>query len=302
MSVTTAMSDKTAMSEKAAMSAETAVSTMAAMSNANTTTLINWRRRAGRIMATAAAALLALSMAASVQSQEEPGQQAEDQAGAQVQNNARELSLFEPVEQTATSNQPQTSGPRNPVATPGSGPQFALVGTSRFGDRYRVSVRTSGGEVITVDAGSGGSAAIPGYPGYRVTQVASRHVLLEQPASTPCFAFSDQGVSCEGGNVARLALATAEAVAPPQEPARRRDRGAETQEGQDDSSSEQGAEERPENPFAAALRAARERDEPDAAASRAEEQRFRPRRIDPDDVPEGFRLIRTPFGDRVVPL
>lgn len=211
------------------------------------------------------------------------------------------LTLFEPVEQGAGNDQNQASGPRNPTVSGGNGPQFALVGTSRFGDRYRVSVRDSSGEVITVDAGDGGSAAIPGYPGFTVTQVASRHVLLQHPGSTPCFDFRDQGVTCEGDNTARLALATAEPVAPPPEPERRRDRGADDRDARDADASEQDAEERPENPFAAALRAARERGEPDAAASRAEEQRFRPRRIDPADVPEGYRLIRTPFGDRVVP-
>lgn len=226
--------------------------------------------------------------------------QAQTPAGAQS-DDSTSLSLFEPVEQSSTSNQGQASGPRNPTVSAGSAPQFALVGTSRFGDRYRVSVRDSSGEVITVDAGAGGSASIPGYPGFSVTQVASRHVLMQHPANTPCFAFNDQGVTCEDGNTARLALATAEPVAPPAEPERRRDRRDDDRDARNADASEQAEDGQPVNPFAAALRAARERGEPDAAASRAEEQRFRPRRIDPADVPEGYRLIRTPFGDRVVP-
>jgi len=238
-------------------------------------------KRPNRIVATACAAWV-LSMSALIQAQPE----------------AQTLSLFEAVEQSAGNDQGQTTGPRTPSVSVGSGPQFSLVGTSRFGNRYRVSVRDSSGDVITVDAGEGGNAAIPGYPGFTVTQVASRHVLLQHPGNIPCFAFRDQGVTCEADNTARLALATAEPVAPPPEPERRRDRQAEDR---DADTREQDAEERPENPFAAALRAARERGEPDAAASRAEEQRFRPRRIDPADVPEGYRLIRTPFGDRVVP-
>lgn len=243
-------------------------------------------KRTNRLIATACAAL-ALSVPALVQAQPEE----------------QTLSLFEAVEQSAGNDQAQTTGPRNPsVSVGGGGPQFSLVGTSRFGNRYRVSVRDISGEVITVDAGDGGSAAIPGYPGFTVTQVASRHVLLQHPGNMPCFDFRDQGVTCEGDNTARLALATAEPVAAPPEPERRRDRRTEDRDARDADASEQDAEERPENPFAAALRAARERGEPDAAASRAEEQRFRPRRIDPADVPEGYRLIRTPFGDRVVPL
>jgi hypothetical protein len=31
-----------------------------------------------------------------------------------------------------------------------------------------------------------------------------------------------------------------------------------------------------------------------------EGERFRPRRIDPSEVQEGSRLIRTPFGDRII--
>lgn len=236
-------------------------------------------------MATAICAALAFCLSVAVQAQ-----------------NDDSLMLFEPLDQDAVNDQNQASGPRNPTQAVGSGPQFSLIGTSRFGDRYRVSVRDSSGEVITVDAGAGGSAAIPGHPGFAVTQVAARHVLLQHPGNSPCFSFRDQGVTCEGDNTARLALTTAEPVAPPPEPERRRDRRAEDRDARAADASDQDAEQRPENPFAAALRAARERGEPDAAASRAEEQRFRPRRIDPADVPEGHRLIRTPFGDRVVPL
>ncbi|MEX0739229.1 MAG: hypothetical protein WD071_07800 [Pseudohongiella sp.] len=238
---------------------------------------------------------LALCVAMSAHAQE----QAQEQT--QEQDQAPSLSLFEPIEQTSGTGEAQPSGPRNPTASANGGPQFALIGTSRFGERYRVSVRDSSGEVITVDAGDGGSAAIPGHPGFRVTRVESRHVLLEQPANSPCFEFRDQGVTCESDNMTRLALATAEAIAPPPEPERRRDRSNEDRDSQDADASEQEGDDRPQNPFAAALQAARERGEPDAAATRAEAQRFRPRRIDPADVPEGYRLVRTPFGDRVVP-
>jgi hypothetical protein len=65
-----------------------------------------------------------------------------------------------------------------------------------------------------------------------------------------------------------------------------------------------------DNPFAAALRAARERAESEGmplevmevmeVVEVVEGERFRPRRIDPSDVPPGARLIRTPFGDRII--
>ena len=56
----------------------------------------------------------------------------------------------------------------------------------------------------------------------------------------------------------------------------------------------------PQNPFAAALRAAAAEAPEDIANRRAEAQRFEVRRINPEDVPPGKRLVRTPFGDRLI--
>jgi hypothetical protein len=57
-----------------------------------------------------------------------------------------------------------------------------------------------------------------------------------------------------------------------------------------------------DNPFAAALRAAAQNERAGNAGQRGpfNAERFQPRRIAPEDVPPGMRVVRTPFGDRLV--
>lgn len=208
---------------------------------------------------------------------------------------AQELQLFEGVEQPEETERP--SGGNNQRSRGGntSGePMFTLVGTSRFGDRYRARLRSSGGDVVAVEYRPGESTAIPGYPGFQLESVSARHVIVQHPEHTPCADFTDQGVSCSvGDNSARLALATAEPVQR-EEPQDERGNG-------EGGNGEENGEEQAENPFAAALRAARDRSDEDEAALRARAQRFERRRISEDEVPEGYRVVSTPFGDRLVP-
>ena len=58
-------------------------------------------------------------------------------------------------------------------------------------------------------------------------------------------------------------------------------------------------EENRANPFDAIRRSA-ENGIP--APSRRGSEGFRPRRIDPADVPPGMRVVSTPFGDRLVEI
>ena len=54
-------------------------------------------------------------------------------------------------------------------------------------------------------------------------------------------------------------------------------------------------QEEPLNPFEALRQRSRNPDAPVQA-----EEQFRPRRINPDEVPTGMRVVSTPFGDRLV--
>lgn len=220
-------------------------------------------------------------------------------ASVQAQEPAQSLNLFRAVESQQTPATEQFTASR-PVESRMSGPQFTLVGTSRFGDRQRARIRSRSGEVIAVNIDASGSSPIPGYPGYQITDGGSRQLVVQHPTNAPCVEAADQGVSCSGPNVTRLQLATAEPIQRAPEPERRNGRNA---QGDADSASTNMSTDddaTAQNPFAAALRAARERGEVDPAVMRAEAERFRPRRIDPSEVPEGARVIRTPFGDRIV--
>lgn len=222
--------------------------------------------------------------------------------GAHAQEPEQSLNLFQQVERQQAVSSDQPAGPRS-VDPRANAPQFTLVGTSRFGDQQRARLRSQSGEVIVVTIDPSGNVPIPGYPGYQITDGGSRQLIVQHPANTPCFEATDQGVSCSAPNVARLQLATAKPIQPAPEPARgngrRNDRGVvEADPASVTSSTDAGAP--TENPFAAALRAARERGEADPAVIRAEAERFRPRRVDPSEVPEGARVVRTPFGDRII--
>ena len=227
---------------------------------------------------------LALLLSSAARAQENPGA---DQP----------LNLFQALEQV---NRPDTTAqqPARPAANANT-PRFELVGTSRFGDTRTARLRTADGQVIAVRVVPGQGAAIPGHPGYRITDAGSRRVAVRFPGNVPCNEFPDKGISCESAdNTARLQVATAAPiqVQEPQPPQRRRDRrgganGAESDEADG-----------PQNPFAAALRAARERNPEDEAVLRAQAERFERRRIDPSDVPEGYQVVRTPFGDRLIEI
>jgi hypothetical protein len=153
-------------------------------------------------------------------------------------------------------------------------------------------VRSPSGDAVSVELDPEVPVVIPGYPGYMVSAANTRELVVLHPASAPCVARTDKGVSCISGTEARLSIATASPLAPAQPaPA-----AAATLVSEPIPS-----EVSPDNPFAAALRAARERAESEGVPVQVMEgERFRPRRIDPSEVPEGSRLIRTPFGDRII--
>lgn len=199
---------------------------------------------------------------------------------------AQELSLFESVDVPAG----QVNGPIDEPRALGSGPMFTLLGTSRLGGKYKATLQTDSGDIIRVDFLGDESVPIPGHIDYRLVAVDSRQVSIRFPAASPCVAAQDKGVQCDADGLARLSLRTAAPVVV-----------APTQTAQ--LAGEEVAQPQNENPFAAALRAASENE---AAANgrgrNATRERFEVRRIPPEEVPPGMRVVRTPFGDRLVEL
>jgi hypothetical protein len=216
---------------------------------------------------------------------------------------AQELSLFEQIE---TQEQQVRPDPRpTPNERAGNGePEFTLVGTSRIGNKHRAVLRTRSGELVTVQGGPESTVQIPGHAGYRVTSVQPREVSLAYPSGAACMSYEDRGVSCSSASLASLSLTTAAPVqvAEPVAGTNPRGRAARLAEEALQAAAQEAGGDGSEatNPFAAALRAAANESAEDAASRRAEAQRFQMRRIDPSQVPPGQRLVRTPFGDRLI--
>ena len=207
---------------------------------------------------------------------------------------AEELNLFEPVESTTSSTTLNSDQAREQRVLPNA-PAFTLAGTSRIGGKQKASLVDSNGQVINVVMTDADSTPIPGHVGYRLVRVDSRRVAISLPANTPCIGSSDKGVECSTDGLAQLSLTTAAPIAVAQAPdAIEQVNGERVAENSD---------EEPENPFAAALRAAAQNEAATRGrGGRAISERFEVQRIAPEDVPPGKRVVRTPFGDRLVDL
>ena len=118
---------------------------------------------------------------------------------------------------------------------------------------------------------------------------------IRYPDNVPCVEFLERGVSCStAANIAALSLTTGEPL--PNNVAGSADRELEALA--NETADEAAADEPPTNPF----EALRNRQENNGAlGGRAGDNgRFTPRRISPEDVPPGMRVVSTPFGDRLV--
>lgn len=205
---------------------------------------------------------------------------------ASITVKAQDLSLFEGVQSdtaTATNNAP--SSPRRLGA---SEPAYTLVGTSRIGAKRTATLMNSAGEIQRVEYTPGTVVTVPGSAGITLVDFGSRSVSLRHSDGSECVSAENKGVKCEDG-LSVLSMATAEPL---------REQSPVAAEALTDASDTTEDDDTPANPFAAALRAAA--DNGDSVAPNSRRERFQPRRIEPEDVPEGMRLVRTPFGDRLV--
>lgn len=210
----------------------------------------------------------------------------------------QDLELFEDVERSGPgANQRGGGNSAADAAAPSLvEPEFVLVGSSRIGERRRVVLTHRGGETLTVPVAAEGQTSIPGYEQFRIVTSEGGRVAIQYPAGSSCVESADRGVSCDAGaNIAWLSLRPA--PAPEQFIV---DLDAEREE--DPELADQAREAReelardPNNPFARLRAEALGQDAPTPPA------RFRPRRIDPAEVPPGMRVVSTPFGDRLVEI
>lgn len=211
------------------------------------------------------------------------------QDSGQIYQNNQGLSLFEAVEVAAGGSSGANRTPRRPRDTV-SGPEFTLLGTSRIGGSYSAILRHRSGESILVRSQENTATAIEGHPGYSVLSVGTGKLSLRYPVSVPCVEDVRQGVSCTAApNTAELVLSSSAPLSRPATSAT-----FEQQAGSTESSTAQSI-----NPFEGIIAAQADGNDP-AQDGRVRGERFVPKRISPEDVPPGMRVVATPFGDRLV--
>jgi hypothetical protein len=203
------------------------------------------------------------------------------------------LELFEAVETSESRTRP-TARPGRESRVTTAGPEFTLLGVSRLGDKYSAILQDKEGDSLIVRADLGTNTQIPNHRGYAIVDVTASSVAIRYPGNNPCVEFNERGVSCNNAaNIAELVLANGEPIA------------AENQAIVADSENPTNIEviepqADPSNPFEA-LRNGRRGNIVNATGAEANTSgRFTPRRINPADVPEGKRIVATPFGDRLV--
>ena len=198
------------------------------------------------------------------------------------------LSLFEEIENNNEASSRQRERQSGGAGSSNSSPEFTLIGTSRIGESYSVIVKHRGGEFIVVAKELGSEIAIPGYQNYRLVEVGPAFVSIMYPEDIACYEASELGVYCDDNleNLARLTLANAEPLA-----------SGYSSSGfvvGSDLVEDREQEQNPTNPFEALLEGSSNPEPNDSDNS------FTPRRINPEDVPPGMRIVSTPFGDRLV--
>ena len=225
------------------------------------------------------------------------------QAYSQSSTDSQSLTLFEGLDGNSNNNAASSAGRNtnngrgNSRATQAA-PTFSLIGTSRIGNKRQALLRHMNGEVIQVPL-TDGINEVPGHELYAVVNHGAGQIALRYPSAIPCGDFPDQGVSCDSTtNISSLSITTAEAIASI-EPAPAAEASAlmgnEGNESNDDNPA--GQAEAVRNPFAAIRDRGRVGSTQAAPASE-----FQPRRISPEDVPPGKRVVSTPFGDRLVDI
>ena len=240
--------------------------------------------------------LNSLAVVAVAQNQTDPVSGAVPQSEATLANGNQGFALFETIE-TSESRNGAINRPTRESRVTTSQPEFTLLGVSRIGGKYSAMLRHKDGDSLIVDADPGANTLIPEHTGYSIINISAASVSIRYPGSNACVEFNELGVSCNSAaNIAELRLANGEPIASNATSSHRTvaapqaELGGEIIEGQN----------APRNPFAALNNTTRNGEATEAGATSNAEGRFTPRRISPEDVPEGMRVVATPFGDRLV--
>lgn len=198
--------------------------------------------------------------------------------------NNNELTLFENIPKQPSRN--STAQNRSADAIGASVP-FSLVGVSRIGSNYSIILRNGDNELLPITAISGAGTPIPDYTQFKIQNISSSSVYLSYPDNVMCTSSVNQGVTCnDETNIVRLSLSLKEPIEKKYQP----------------DSNQESIPDKNSNPFEELLRRQEQRETEESLNQDRNSQRFRPRRIPAEDIPEGMRVVSTPFGDRLVEL
>jgi hypothetical protein len=176
---------------------------------------------------------------------------------------------------------PKKTVPRQPARPKKPPPQkdFMIIGTSRIGDRRAVVLKGPDNKEFIQYFENNQRTAIKGYPDYYLVSVEAREVKIEYSTEFPCSEDKqEKALTCEQSNngktFAVLKLKQRKALPPAKQP---------------------------KKPQLSAADKAKKRAE--AQKKRKElYKNFKRKVIKDEDVPPGMRVVRTPFGDRLVPI
>ncbi len=171
---------------------------------------------------------------------------------------------------------------------------FVLRGTSLIGKQRSVVLKGPDSKEFIQKLENDQRTPIAGYPDYYLLNVTAREIQLEYPTDAPCRTDNpQQGLKCnkeDNGKTVVLSLKQQQALPP---------RPVTPTPQPSSAQSPVAAGSRPSPTTLDEIRARREE-----ARKKREElyKNFQRRVIKDEEVPPGMRVVRTPFGDRLVPI
>jgi len=225
---------------------------------------------------------------------------------------SQELNLFQ---ETDKDRSDQSRTPDRGTNQQGSiDPEFRLMGTSRFGEKYIVSLITKNKEKVNIEWLPGKILPIEGFKDFALANVSSRKATIRYPSSVICESNKEIGLSCNG-SMAILTLNNAKPIENIESLSGKNidDNFDITDEElslrENDVDTLPGTNILRRNPFSGELQTLPDLTPEEIAsreqrrAERAEQFRnFEIIRIADEDIPTGMRRIRTPFGDSLEPI
>ncbi|OQW94484.1 MAG: hypothetical protein BWK79_05735, partial [Beggiatoa sp. IS2] len=210
---------------------------------------------------------------------------------------------------------PVATPPPQPLKPPPPQQDFSLRGTSRIGKNLSAVLQAPDGKQI-VQRLDGQRTEVKGYAGYFLVQVNAREIQIEYPKESPCQNDNEpKGVYCsKDKKTATLKLPRLNALAAPPPPKappvvvqNQPNNPFQPQPGQPQPGQAQPAQQTPFGPMP--FGQPQRQLTPEEIKERQEkfEQRkelyknFKKQEIKDEDVPPGMRVVRTPFGDRLIP-